>query len=109
MAQLTIEIPDALLPEVEQLRSQLPSLMTQWVMSSRVVQPEVQQGASQEVLSFLMAQPTPQDILGFKVSSVAQARLKVLLDRNREGELEEEEALEHYHLLRVAHLHSKSL
>jgi hypothetical protein len=62
MAQLTIEIPDALLPEMEQ-------------------------GASQEVLSFLMAQPTPQDILGFKVSSVAQARLKVLLDRNREGEL----------------------
>jgi hypothetical protein len=94
MAQLTIEIPDALLPEMEQLRSQLPSLMTQWVMASRVVQPEVQQGASQEVLSFLMAQPTPQDILGFKVSSVAQARLKVLLDRNREGELGEEEALE---------------
>jgi hypothetical protein len=84
MAQLIIQIPDALLPEMEQ-------------------------GASQEVLSFLMAQPTPQDILGFKVSSVAQARLKVLLDRNREGELGEEEALEHYHLLRVAHLHSKSL
>jgi hypothetical protein len=95
MAQLTIEIPDALLPEVEQLRSQLPSLMAKWVMASRVVQPEVQQqGASQEVLSFLMAQPTPQDILEFRVSETAQARLGVLLDRNRERGLGEDETLE---------------
>jgi uncharacterized protein YbaP (TraB family) len=95
MAQLTIEIPDALLPEVEQLRSQLPSLMTKWVMASRMVQPEVQQqGASQEVLSFLMAQPTPQDILEFKVSETAQERLRVLLDLNRERELGEDETLE---------------
>jgi hypothetical protein len=95
MAQLTIEIPDALLPEVELLRSQLPSLMAKWVMASRMVQPEVQQqGASQEVLSFLMAQPTPQDILEFKVSETAQARLRVLLDRNREEGLGEDEMLE---------------
>jgi hypothetical protein len=95
MAQLTIEIPDALLPEVEQLRSQLPSLMAKWVMASRMVQPEVpQQGASQEVLSFLMAQPTPQDILEFRVSETAQARLGVLLDRNREKGLGEDETLE---------------
>jgi hypothetical protein len=57
MAQLTIEIPDALLPELEQVRS-------------------------------------PQDILSFKVSEVAQGRLKTLLDRNREGGLSEDESLE---------------
>jgi hypothetical protein len=57
MAQLTIEIPDALLPELEQVRS-------------------------------------PQDILSFKVSEVSQGRLKTLLDRNRESELSEDEALE---------------
>ncbi|NJM44981.1 MAG: hypothetical protein HC860_01510 [Alkalinema sp. RU_4_3] len=57
-------------------------------MDSRRVQPEVQQqGASQEVLSFLMTQPTPQDILEFRVSEVAQARLRLLLDRNCEGAL----------------------
>jgi hypothetical protein len=60
-----------------------------------MVQSDVQQqDACQKVSSFLMAQPTPQDILGFKVSEVAQARLRVLLDRNREGGLGEEEALE---------------
>jgi hypothetical protein len=94
MAQLTIEIPDALLPELEQVRSQLPTLLTQWITASRVVQPEVQQTASQEVLSFLMRQPMPQDILSFKVSDVAQGRLKLLLDRNREGGLSEDESLE---------------
>ncbi len=94
MAQLTIEIPDALLPELEQVRSQLPMLLTQWITASRVVQTEIQQTASQEVLSFLMQQPMPQDILNFKVSDVAQGRLKLLLDRNREGGLSEDESLE---------------
>jgi hypothetical protein len=94
MAQLTIEIPDALLPELEQVRSKLPMLLTQWITASRVVQSEVQQTASQEVLSFLMRQPMPQDILSFKVSDVAQGRLKLLLDRNREGGLSEDESLE---------------
>jgi predicted XRE-type DNA-binding protein len=94
MAQLTIEIPDALLPELEQVRSQLPMLLTQWITASRVIQPEIQQTASQEVLSFLMQQPMPQDILNFKVSDVAQGRLKLLLDRNREGRLSEDESLE---------------
>lgn len=94
MAQLTIEIPDSLLLELEQVRSQLPTLLTQWIAASRVVQPETQQTASQEVLSFLMRQPMPQDILSFKVSEVAQGRLKTLLDRNREGGLSEDESLE---------------
>ncbi len=59
MAQLTIEIPDALLPELEQLRSQLPQLLTQWVNASRNVSPELST-TYQEVLSFLLAQPTAQ-------------------------------------------------
>ena len=94
MAQLTIEIPDALLPELEQVRSQLPTLLTQWISASRVTQSETQQTALQEVLSFLMRQPMPQDILSFKVSDVAQGRLKILLDRNCDGGLSEDESLE---------------
>jgi hypothetical protein len=94
MAQLTIEIPDALLPELEQVRSQLPMLLTQWITALRVSKNQVQQTASQEVLNFLMQQPMPQDILNFKVSDVAQGRLKFLLDRNCEGGLSEDESLE---------------
>ncbi|MCX5965253.1 MAG: hypothetical protein NT070_19635 [Cyanobacteria bacterium] len=94
MAQLTIEIPDALLPELEQVRSKLPMLLTQWITASRSVQQNIDQTTSQEVLSFLMTQPTPQDILNFKVSEKAQTRLKILLDRNCEGGLSEDESFE---------------
>jgi hypothetical protein len=93
MAQLTIEIPDALLPELEQLRSQLPLLLTQWVKALRIAPPEPST-AYQEVLSFLLAQPTAQDILQFKVSERAQGRLKDLLDRSRAQHLNEDEVLE---------------
>lgn len=94
MAQLTIEIPDALLPELEQVRSQLPMLLTQWITASRSVQQDIHQTTSQEVLSFLMTQPTPQDILNFKVSERAQTRLKIMLDRNCDGGLSEDESFE---------------
>ena len=94
MAQLTIEIPDALLPELEQVRSQLPVLLAQWINSSRSAPQDSPQTPSQDVLSFLIDQPNLQDILNFKVSEVAQARLTTLLDRNRNGELSEDESFE---------------
>lgn len=94
MAQLTIEVPDALLLELEQVRAELPSLLSQWIIASRVMPVEMNQTASQEVLSFLMMQPTPQDIFNFKVSEVAQNRLRTLLDRNQNGNLSEDESLE---------------
>ncbi len=95
MAQLTIEIPDALLPELEQLRSQLPLLLTQWVKALRLdTPPPSPSTADQEVLSFLLAQPTAQAILQFKVSELAQGRLRDLLDRSREQNLSEAESLE---------------
>ena len=94
MAHLTIEIPDALLPELEQVRSQLPLILAQWINSSRSAPKDSHQTSSQEVLSFLIAQPTLQDILNFKVSEAAQVRLKALLDRNRNGGLSEDESFE---------------
>ena len=42
----------------------------------------------------MIAQPTLQDILNFKVSEAAQVRLKALLDRNRNGGLSEDESFE---------------
>ena len=66
MAQLAIAIPDALLPELGQIRSQLPLLLAQWINSSRSVPQDSHQTPSQELLSFLIAQPTLQDILNLK-------------------------------------------
>lgn len=48
----------------------------------------------EEILTFLMSSPTPQEILGFHASEAAQARLRDLLDRNRNGTLTPEERAE---------------
>jgi hypothetical protein len=60
----------------------------------------------------LVTRPTPQDILAFKVSPLAQNRLILLLDKNREGsltasevaELDAYEQLEHLMILMKARL-----
>jgi hypothetical protein len=37
----------------------------------------------QEVIDFLIKRPTPEEIINFKVSSQAQTRLQMLLEKNR--------------------------
>lgn len=48
----------------------------------------------EEVLSFLLTSPTPQEIINFRASDAAQARLRYLLDVNREGTLSDSERAE---------------
>jgi len=66
-----------------------------------------------EVLSFLLSSPTPQQIIAFHASDVAQERLRYLLDANRTGilsdseraELEEASQINHFVLLLKAKAH----
>lgn len=48
----------------------------------------------EEVLTFLLSSPTPEQILRFHASEAAQTRLRYLLDANREGTLSSEERAE---------------
>lgn len=48
----------------------------------------------EEVLTFLTSSPTPQQIIEFHASEVAQQRLRYLLDANRQGILSPEERAE---------------
>jgi hypothetical protein len=47
-----------------------------------------------EVPDFLLNRPTPEGIVAFKVSPAAQARIRALLDKNREATLNATEAAE---------------
>lgn len=47
-----------------------------------------------EVLAFLLSSPTPQAIIDFHASDMAQERLRHLLDVNRQGSLSAEERAE---------------
>lgn len=96
MAQFTIEVPDALLPQLEKVQDRLPVLLTQWLSIAAIAPQTIAQQslAYEEVLDFLMTQPTPLEIWKFKVSEAAQRRLRELLDRHREGGLNESETAE---------------
>lgn len=67
-----------------------------------------------EVLTFLLSSPTPQDVIDFQASQVAQDRLRYLLDANRDGTLSPEERAEldeashmnHFVMLLKAKAHS---
>lgn len=47
-----------------------------------------------EVMAFLLTSPTPQQIIEFRASEVAQERLRYLLDANRNGTLTADEEAE---------------
>lgn len=66
-----------------------------------------------EVLGFLLSSPSPQDIIDFHASDVAQQRLRYLLDVNRDGvatdaeraELEEASQMNHFMMRLKAKAH----
>jgi hypothetical protein len=56
-----------------------------------------------EVLDFLVSTPTPEQIIAFRPSEVAQERVRHLLDRNRNGTLSTEENEEIDEISRMNH------
>ncbi|MBH8577050.1 hypothetical protein I8752_29520 [Nostocaceae cyanobacterium CENA369] len=116
MAKLTIQIPDELAQRLEPLQNRLPELL--WRLldiepGQTAQQPQVSAETINipevyiEVLDFLLKRPTPEEIIAFKVSELAQRRLQALLERNRSGlltsietaELDVYEQLEHLMIL----------
>ena len=98
-------MPDELAQRLEPFRNRLPELLTRLIetiphsMSPAdsllsITKPTTTPLAYAEVLDFLIARPTPQEIAAFKVSTEAQAYISTLLDKNREGTLNETEAAE---------------
>jgi hypothetical protein len=123
MAELTLDVPDELLQRLQPLQDRLPAFLT-WLVGaipshaagtplSEVLGTDTPLRYA-EVLDFLLTRPTPHDILAFKVSEAAQARLRLLLDKNREetlsateqAELDIYEQLEHLMILLKAKAHA---
>jgi hypothetical protein len=56
-----------------------------------------------EVLDFLVSAPTPEQIIAFHASRSTQARLRYLLDGNRDGTLTAQEKAELDEMSRIDH------
>ena len=60
--------------------------------------------AYEEVIDFIAAGTTPQNVIDFRPSNAAQERLDDLLSREKEGLLSAEEKFELDHYLQLEHL-----
>lgn len=114
---ITLDIPNELATRLEPLTNQLPRILE---LGLRELNADAQVGfeGAAEVFEILAGIPTPTEILALRPSEALQARLSVLLEKNRTEGLtpEEEEEWERYqyleHLIRIAkakaHLLSKT-
>lgn len=105
MAQITIDIPDDLAQRLAPYQSQFSDLFTRLIATTLLSpQPPAQpvsipnwfnsSSLYQEILDFLISQPTSEQIIGFKVSEASQSRLQMLLQKNRETALTPAESAE---------------
>jgi hypothetical protein len=60
--------------------------------------------AYEEVVDFIAAGTTPQNVIAFRPSEAAQARVEELLSRDKEGALSPAEKSELDHYLQLEHL-----
>ena len=60
--------------------------------------------AYEEVVDFIAAGTTPQNVIAFRPSDAAQERLEELISREKEGSLSTEEKFELDHYLQLEHL-----
>lgn len=99
MTTIMLEVPDQLADRLKLVGKQLPQLLNQTMNLAGIPSSEgarllAMSPFMQEVADFLVSGPTPQAIIAFKASPVAQAQLEELLARNREEILTPQERTE---------------
>lgn len=87
--QVTIEIPDDLAAHWESQRENLVEVIRRSLRSA-----SDRLSVVGEVFEFLARRPSPEAVLAFRPSEQASARLRDLLERNRESALTAEEEAE---------------
>ncbi len=99
MKTITLEVPDDLATRLAPLSDRLPDLLllalSMFPDQSRTAAVSSRQNlVLDEIVTFLAGGPPPEQIITFKVSPEAQARLETLLDTHRETGLSQDEAVE---------------
>ncbi|MBR8831602.1 MAG: hypothetical protein N5P05_003092 [Chroococcopsis gigantea SAG 12.99] len=99
MARIILEVPDELSEQLARVGERLPELL-----ALSLQQPALSAHIYRYILDFLATGPTREEILAFGPSPDMSDRLKVLLSRNKAGELtpSEQQELDEYE--RIEHL-----
>jgi hypothetical protein len=109
MTTITLEVPDELAGRLTSLQTHLPQLLTfaldlLGTPNDRPSTLSVNSPVLTEIIDFLAHGPSSTDLLAYKVSPKAQARLEELLDIKREEGLTSQEAAELDTYQQVNHL-----
>jgi hypothetical protein len=108
---LHIEVSDALGEQLQAMQDRLPEILERGMRDMLAEQTETFHDAA-EIIAVLVSQLTPEQILAIQPSPDLQARVRNLLDRNKQNVLTEQEQaeLERYafleHLVRMAKAHA---
>ncbi len=60
--------------------------------------------AYMEIIEFIAAGSTPEQVIGFRPSAEAEQRLEALMDRERDGKLSADEKMELDHFIELEHI-----
>ena len=101
--EITIQIPDALGRQLQQVRDRLPEVLERGL---RDVLADSDDSFSDErtIMALLTSQPTPEQVLALHPSPEFQARAGELLERSKHGELTAHERTELDRYLLIEHL-----
>ena len=90
MAQIMIEVPEQLTERLDEVKAHLSEEVTRWLTQSSTIPAQVHR----HILEFLAKNPSPQEIIDFKLAPATQERIGELLKKNRTNELTAEELAE---------------
>lgn len=99
MVQLTMQVPEDLAKRIQPIRSWLPTILELSLVGFRTLATET----TTETIQFLLTNPSPQEVLNYHASELAQQRLQRLLALNEASLLGEAEQLELDELQRIEH------
>lgn len=100
MVDLTVQVPDELANRLEPIRSWLPTIIELSLVGYKT--PAMETAA--EIIQFLSANPSPDEVLNFHVSDRAQDRLNYLLSQNKSRTLDEREQRELDEIEEIEHI-----
>lgn len=97
MTTITLDIPEHLVPTINQIGDQLPLVLEMGV--SRLA--PVSTKAYMETIELLTQEPSSQQIVAFRFSDEVEARISELLQKNRVDQLSQAESVELDRLCRL--------
>lgn len=100
MVQMTMQVSNDLAKRLQPIRYWLPTILELSFVGFKTLATET----ATEIIRFLSANPSPQDVLNYHVSKRAQTRLRRLLALNEAGVLGEIEKQELDELQQIEHI-----